>query len=62
VKGAAVILFSLSAVFFYGAIRFFFHFLKRGVYPPKQILKKRIAVFSGGGLLLLLTGWLIYVL
>ncbi|WML49650.1 hypothetical protein RCG23_06745 [Neobacillus sp. PS3-34] len=56
----AIILFSLSGVLFFGAIRFFLVHQRSGVYPPKQVLKKKIAALAGGGLLFLFAGWLLF--
>ncbi|MFC4797844.1 hypothetical protein ACFPA1_00525 [Neobacillus sp. GCM10023253] len=54
-KSAAIMFFVLSAIFFMGTGKFVIDLTKPGVYPPKQIIKKRAAVCaSGGGIFLVL--------
>lgn len=62
-KSAAVIFFIISAILFLGTFKYFIDFKRPGVYPPKQLLKKRItALAGGGGLCLLIASILSYFL
>jgi uncharacterized protein involved in exopolysaccharide biosynthesis len=42
-----------------GAIKYFLELTKPGVYPPKQVLKKRAMALTGGGGISLLIAILI---
>jgi hypothetical protein len=53
-KIAAIIFFIFSAILLLGAFKYFLELTRPGVYPPKQILKKRAAALSGGGGIFLL--------
>ncbi|MFP5110851.1 hypothetical protein ACSU64_00495 [Bacillaceae bacterium C204] len=54
-KIAAIIFFIFSAILFLGAIKYFLGLTRPGVYPPKQLLKKRAAALFGcGGVFLLI--------
>jgi len=48
-KSVAVMLFILSAILFLGACKYLFDLNRPGVYPPKQVLKKRAAALAGAG-------------
>jgi hypothetical protein len=57
-KSAAVIFFILSAILFLGAVKFFVDLQRPGVFPPKQVLKKRAGTLAAGGGICLLIGLL----
>lgn len=46
-KSAAIGLFIVSAVLFGGTCKYFLDVRRPGVYPPKQLLKKKAAVLAG---------------
>ncbi|MEH7097514.1 hypothetical protein [Neobacillus vireti] len=46
-KTAAVILFILSAILLLGTFKYLVELKRPGVYPPKQVLKKRAAGLAG---------------
>jgi hypothetical protein len=48
-KLAATLFFIFGAILLLGAIKYFFRLTSPGVYPPKQILKKRTFALAGGG-------------
>jgi hypothetical protein len=48
-KMAALIFFIFSTILLLGAIKYFLKLTSPGVYPPKQILKKRFVALAGGG-------------
>jgi len=48
-KIVITIFFAFSAILFFGTIRYLLELKRPGVYPPKQVLKKRAAVLAGGG-------------
>lgn len=48
-KSVIVTFFILSAILFLGTFKFFVDLNKPGVYPPKRVLKKRVAALAGGG-------------
>ncbi|WP_064092135.1 hypothetical protein [Rossellomorea aquimaris] len=54
--------FALSGVLFLSMVYNFISIQKPGMYPPKNILKKRAAILGSGGLVTFLVGvfcWLI---
>jgi hypothetical protein len=54
-KSVAVMLFILCAILFLGTIKYLGDLKRPGVYPPKQVIKKRAAVLAGtGGICLLI--------
>ncbi|MEH7436311.1 hypothetical protein V7182_02350 [Neobacillus drentensis] len=53
-KSVAVMFFILSAILLLGTIKHFLDISKPGVYPPKQVIKKRAAALAGGGIVCLL--------
>ncbi len=60
-KSAAVMLFILSMFLFLGTCKYFLDLKRPGVYPPKQILKKRAAALVGcGGICLLVASMISY--
>jgi hypothetical protein len=62
-KIAAIIFFIFSAFLLLGAIKYFLEVTRPGVYPPKQILKKRaVALAGGGGIFLLIAIMITYFL
>jgi len=48
-KIVAVTFFFISAILFLGAGKYLFDLKRPGVYPPKQVLKKRAAALAGAG-------------
>lgn len=48
-KSVTVTLFILSAFLFLGACKYLFDLKRPGVYPPKQVLKKRATALAGAG-------------
>ncbi|MCM3767367.1 hypothetical protein [Neobacillus niacini] len=58
-KSAAVIFFILCAISFLGAGKYFMDLQRPGVYPPKQVLKKRAGTLAAGGGVCLLIGFLL---
>jgi hypothetical protein len=58
-KLAAIIFIILSIILFFGAIKYFLKLTRPGVYPPKQVLKKRAVALAGGGGIFLLIAILI---
>ncbi|RIW35360.1 hypothetical protein D3H55_08170 [Bacillus salacetis] len=52
--------FALSAILFFGMIHYFMATQKTGVYPPKNILKRRAGVLGTGGIISLLLGILLW--
>lgn len=57
-KSAAVIFFILCAILFLGAGKYLLDLQRPGVYPPKQVLKKRAGALAAGGGVCLLIGLL----
>jgi hypothetical protein len=53
-------IFALSAVLFYGAFHYLIATQKTGVYPPKQVLRKRAGVLAASALGALLLGIIMY--
>ena len=53
-KIAAIIFFIFSAILLLSAIKYFLDLTRPGVYPPKQMIKKRATALSGGGVIFLL--------
>ncbi|WP_462408911.1 hypothetical protein [Neobacillus sp. Marseille-QA0830] len=54
-KSAAILFFILSAVLFLGAGKQAVNLKRPGVYPPKQIIKKRtVTLFLGGAICFLI--------
>jgi hypothetical protein len=58
-KSAAIVLFIVSAVLFGGTCKYFLDVKRPGVYPPKQLLKKRAAVLAGFGSVFFVTAVLL---
>jgi hypothetical protein len=58
-KGVIAVIFAFSIIFFFGAFHFLLKYQKPGVYPPKQVLKKKVFVLAAGGGIFLLLGFLI---
>ncbi|MCM3114363.1 hypothetical protein M3610_03515 [Neobacillus sp. MER 74] len=58
-KIAAIIFFIFSAILLLGAIKYLIELTRPGVYPPKQILRKKVAALCGGGGIFLLIAVLI---
>jgi hypothetical protein len=58
-KIAVIIFVIFSAIFLLGAIKYLLDLTRPGVFPPKQILKKRVAALSGGGGIFLIIALLI---
>jgi hypothetical protein len=48
-KIVITIFFVFSAILFWGTIRYLLELKRPGVYPPKQVIKKRAATLAGGG-------------
>lgn len=48
-KTVITILMVLGIVFLLGALKFLMDLLRPGVYPPKQVLRKRTAALAGAG-------------
>ncbi|MDQ0214757.1 hypothetical protein J2S13_001154 [Oikeobacillus pervagus] len=55
-------LFALSAVFFFGMFHYIFALYRPGIYPPKNILKKRAGFLGMSGLVTFLIGVLLTVM
>ncbi|MEH7116382.1 hypothetical protein V7128_03020 [Neobacillus vireti] len=55
-KTAVVIFFILSAFLIFGALKNIVEINRPGVYPPKQVLKKRAAGLAGFACICLLVG------
>lgn len=53
-KTVVVTFFIISAILLLGTIKYLLDVTKPGVYPPKQVLKKRASVLAGGGVVCLL--------
>jgi hypothetical protein len=51
--------FAVSAILFFGTIHYIIASYRPGMYPPKNILKKRALVLAGGGAIMMLVGWLL---
>ncbi|WP_044748807.1 hypothetical protein [Bacillus alveayuensis] len=51
------IFYTISAIFAYLAIVAFISLNKARMYPPKQLLKKKIGLYMAGALLCFLLGW-----
>ncbi len=58
-KSAAVTFFILSAILFLVTIKYLGDLKRPGVYPPKQVIKKRAAVLAGAGGIGLLVAFLL---
>jgi hypothetical protein len=58
-KTAAVIFFSLSALLLFGTLKYLVGLKRPGVYPPKQVLKKRAAGLAGFACICLLIALLL---
>jgi hypothetical protein len=58
-KTAAVIFFSLSALLLFGTLKYLVSLKRPGVYPPKQVLKKRAAGLAGFACICLLIALLL---
>ncbi|WP_246234454.1 hypothetical protein [Bacillus aquiflavi] len=54
--GVTFILFSISIVLFLGTLYYLLAAQKSGVYPPRQVLRKRAGVLAGGGVFFLTLG------
>ncbi|RAK19481.1 hypothetical protein B0I26_106105 [Anoxybacillus vitaminiphilus] len=54
---AISIFYMISAIFSYLAITTFLSLNKARMYPPKQVLKKKIGLYITGALLCILIGW-----
>ncbi|MEH7333673.1 hypothetical protein V7161_13610 [Neobacillus drentensis] len=62
-KSATVFFFILSAILFLGTFKYLLAYKRPGVYPPKQVIKKRITALAGGcGICLLVASMLSYFL
>ncbi|WP_342430185.1 hypothetical protein [Neobacillus sp. FSL H8-0543] len=48
-KSVTMILFLISFLLFLGTIRYLLAIKRPGVFPPKQVLKKRASALAGGG-------------
>ncbi|MEH7110318.1 MULTISPECIES: hypothetical protein [Bacillaceae] len=60
-KSITVILFILSAVLLFGTGKLLLDLTRPGVYPPKQVIKKRALKLAGsGGICLLIAFMLVY--
>jgi phosphatidylglycerophosphate synthase len=57
-KGVITVIFAISIILFLGMVYFLLKLKKAGVYPPKQVLKKRTFVLGAGGIIFLLLGYL----
>jgi hypothetical protein len=51
------IFYTISAIFAYLAIATFLSLNKARMYPPRQILKKKIGLYMIGAILCFLVGW-----
>ena len=58
-KTAAVIFFIISAILLFGTLKNLFELKRPGVYPPKQVLKKRAAGLTGFACISLLVALLL---
>lgn len=58
--GITYFLFGVSILLFFGMIHFFLASRRPGVYPPRNILRKRSATLAVGGTLFLMLGTLFY--
>ncbi|WP_312472423.1 hypothetical protein [Neobacillus sp.] len=58
-KSITVMFFILSATLFLGTCKYIFDLKRPGVYPPKQVLKKRVAALAGGGGICLLIAFIL---
>ncbi|MGZ4159911.1 MAG: hypothetical protein ACXVNF_03810 [Neobacillus sp.] len=62
-KIVITIFFVFSAILFWGTIRYLLELKRPGVYPPKQVIKKRAATLAvGGGICLLVATMFTYFL
>ncbi|MBO0961337.1 hypothetical protein J1P26_16655 [Neobacillus sp. MM2021_6] len=61
-KSVAVTLFIVSAILFLGSSKYLFDLKRPGVYPPKQIIKKRAAALAGVGGIFLLVALLLSII
>jgi hypothetical protein len=52
--------FALSVILFFGMIHYFMATQKSGMYPPKNILRRRAGVLGTGGVIALLLGILLW--
>jgi hypothetical protein len=52
--------FALSAILFFGMLHYIMAIQKPGMYPPKNILKRRAGVLGTGGVVALLLGILLW--
>jgi hypothetical protein len=53
-KSIAVMFFLFSVILLLGTFKFSLELKRPGVYPPKQVLKKRVTALAGGGVICLL--------
>jgi hypothetical protein len=53
--------FALSAILFFGTVHYFMAAQKPGMYPPKNILRRRAGVLGSGGVITLILGVLLWV-
>ncbi|MFK9094713.1 hypothetical protein [Bacillus salipaludis] len=58
-KIVVVTFFILSAILFLGTCKYLIELKRPGVYPPKQVLKKRAAALAGAGGICLLVAFLL---
>jgi hypothetical protein len=62
-KSVAVMFFIFSAILLLGTFKYFLELKRPGVYPPKQVLRKRtVALAGGGGICLLVAAMFSYFL
>lgn len=55
-----ILLFTVSFIFFVGTVHNLLGLKKPGIYPPKQLLRKRAGSLAAGTLILLLVGMVTY--
>jgi hypothetical protein len=59
VKSVMTVLIIISVLLLLGALKYLLDLSKPGVYPPKQLLKKRAVTLAGGGVIFLVIGFII---
>ncbi|WP_335872023.1 hypothetical protein [Bacillus sp. 2205SS5-2] len=52
--------FALSIILFFGTFHYILASQKPGMYPPKNLLKRRASVLAGGGCIVFILGLLLW--
>ncbi|RLQ97294.1 hypothetical protein [Falsibacillus albus] len=58
-SGVIFCFYAISAVLFFGTFHYLIAIKRPGIYPPKNLMKKRAGVLGAGGIIVLILGLLL---